>query len=77
MAEKQAHSTETDKPALAQAGFLIKYNKLIIYISTALIVAAGAFFAYKKCLHFYVIRILKKISFIFHKFEKIANKIIL
>ena len=48
MAEKQAHSIETDKPALAQAGFLIKYNKLIIYISTALIVAAGAVFAYKK-----------------------------
>jgi len=48
MAEKQEHSEQTDKSTLTPAGFLTKYNKLIIYISTALILVTSGFFIYKK-----------------------------
>lgn len=48
MAEKQEQSIKTSEPALPQVTFLIKHNKAIIYISTALIVIAAAFYIYKK-----------------------------
>lgn len=49
MVENQTHSTEkTQKNALATPNFLLKYNKLITYISVSIILILGAFFLYKK-----------------------------